>query len=83
MQPAESIFRCTHSTGSRSRQLRIASGCAAITRGLLRQPSPEFLPGCGYRAVTPNAAGLLAALEGQPLTPSQRERLKKGLHLER
>ena len=80
------VFRCTHfdeATRSCDSYDSRPGMCRDYPRALLRQPSPEFLPGCGYRAVTPNAAGLLAALEGQPLTPSQRERLKKGLHLER
>ena len=79
------VFRCTHfdwhSRSCDSYQSRPGM-CRDYPRALLRQPSPEFLPGCGYRAVAPNASALLAALERQPLTPSQRERLKKGLHLE-
>jgi len=80
------VFRCTHfDWGARSCDSYDSRPgmCRDYPRALLRQPSPEFLPGCGYRAVAPNAEGLLAALERQPLTASQRKRLKKGLHLER
>jgi hypothetical protein len=80
------IFRCTHfdwQTRSCDSYESRPGMCRDYPRGLLQQPGPEFLPGCGYRAVAPNAAGLLAALERQPLTLSQRERLKKGLHLDR
>jgi hypothetical protein len=41
-----------------------------------------MLPGCGYRPVDPRASGLRQALDAQPLTPEQRARLRKDLHLE-
>ena len=56
--------------------------CRDYPRALLFQPSPEMLPGCGYRALPPNAAGLRVALEAQGLAAGQLERLKKDLHLE-
>ena len=48
----------------------------------IHQAAPEMLPGCGYRPVAPNAAGLRRALEERGLPPSQLERWKKELHLE-
>jgi uncharacterized protein len=56
--------------------------CRDYPRLQLWQANPEFLPGCGYRAVAPNAASLRAALAAQPLTTTQRERLRRGLRLE-
>ena len=46
------------------------------------RPRPGFLPGCGYRALTPNAAGLRDALGRLDLTQEQREKLRKGLELD-
>lgn len=57
--------------------------CRDYPRALLAQPSPEFLPGCGYRAVPPNADGLLSALERAPMRPEQREHVIAGLRLRR
>lgn len=79
------VFNCTHfdatsrtcdSYGSRPGM------CRDYPRLLMWQPSPEMLPGCGYRPVDPRASRLRQALEAQPLTPEQRERLRRGLHLE-
>jgi uncharacterized protein len=56
--------------------------CRDYPRALLDQPVPEFLPGCGYRATAPGARRLLTVLDQQPLTAEQRDRLKRGLHLE-
>jgi hypothetical protein len=41
-----------------------------------------MLPGCGYRPVARNASRLRAALAPLPLSPEQREKLAKGLHLQ-
>jgi Fe-S-cluster containining protein len=79
------VFRCSHfdratrscdSYGSRPGM------CRDYPRILMWQPSPEMLPGCGYRAMPPNAAGLRAALDEVDLTPRQREALRKGLRLD-
>lgn len=79
------VFRCAHfdratrscdSYGSRP------GLCRDYPRLLLWQPNPELLPGCGYRASPPNAAGLRAALERAALTPEQREKLRRGLRLD-
>lgn len=80
------IFRCTHfDWGTRSCDSYDSRPgiCRDYPRVLLWQPSPELLPGCGYRPVAPNADQLLAVLDRQGLTREQRERLDKGLFLEK
>ena len=79
------VFRCTHF----DRDARSCDSfdsrpgmCRDYPKVLLWQPRPEFLPGCGYRALTPNAAGLREALDRLDLTPEQREKLRTGLQLE-
>ena len=77
------FFRCTHfdwQTRSCDSYDSRPGICRDYPRALLHQPNPEFLPGCGYRPVAPNAAGLLRALEG--VTDEQREALRKGLFLD-
>jgi uncharacterized protein len=79
------VFRCTHfdwSTRSCDSYASRPGMCRDYPRALLSQSSPEMLPGCGYRALPPNAAGLRVALEAQGLAAGQLERLKKDLHLE-
>jgi hypothetical protein len=79
------VFRCTHfDRASRScDSFESRPGmCRDYPNVLLWQPRPEFLPGCGYRALTPNAAGLRKALEGLDLTPEQRAKLRRGLELD-
>jgi hypothetical protein len=79
------VFRCTHfdhATRSCDTFDSRPGMCRDYPNVLLWQPRPEFLPGCGYRALTPNAAGLGKALDALDLTPEQREKLRKGLHLE-
>lgn len=56
--------------------------CRDYPRVLLAQPGPQLLPGCGYRPVARHARALRSALDARPLTPVQRARLRKGLHLE-
>ena len=79
------VFRCTHfdretrscdSYGSRP------GICRDYPRLILFQPQPEFLAGCGYRAVSPNAKGLLKALEGRGLSPEAKAALRTGLYLD-
>ncbi len=78
------IFRCSHfdwktrscdSYGSRPGM------CRDYPRALLHQPAPELLAGCGYRAVARNRDRWLRLVEERPLSPEQKERLKRGLHL--
>jgi hypothetical protein len=79
------VFNCTHfdrATRSCDSFDSRPGMCRDYPRVLLWQPRPEFLPGCGYRVRTPNAAGLRSALEKLDLTPEQREKLRAGLRLE-
>ena len=79
------VFRCTHfdpatracdSYGSRPGM------CRDYPRALLFQPAPELLEGCGYRPRAKGAAHFLRVLDRQPLSEEQREKLRRGLHLE-
>jgi hypothetical protein len=77
------VFRCTHfdwQTRSCDSYDSRPGICRDYPRALLDQPYPEFLPGCGYRPLAPNAAGLRRALE--VVTKEQREALRKGLFLD-
>jgi hypothetical protein len=79
------VFRCTHfdaETRACDSYDSRPGMCRDYPRLLLWQVEPDFLPGCGYRAVAPNAARLQALLRDRPLTPEQREKLRRGLHLE-
>ena len=79
------VFHCTHfdpaSRTCDSYESRPGL-CRDYPRLLMWQPSPELLPGCGYRPVDPRAEQLRRALDVSPLTPEQRERLRRGLHLD-
>lgn len=79
------VFRCTHF----DRETRACDSyasrpgmCRDYPRALLFQPSPELLPGCGYRPLARNAAELRRALAAPSLTEEQRERLHRDLHLD-
>lgn len=78
------VFRCTHFDAS-SRSCDSYDSrpgmCRDYPRLLLWQASPDLLPGCGYRALAPNAAALAASLARVDLTPDQRERLRRELRL--
>jgi len=79
------VFHCTHfDTVTRTCDSYASRPgmCRDYPRALLWQPSPEMLPGCGYRPLHPRAIALQRALDAQAMTPEQRERLRKGLHLE-
>ncbi len=79
------VFRCTHfdpNTRSCDSYASRPGMCRDYPRLLLWQPNPELLPSCGYRATPPNAEGLKAALARLPLTPEQREKLRRGLRLD-
>jgi hypothetical protein len=78
------VFRCSHfdrRTRSCDSYDSRPAICRDYPRHLLWQPSPELLPGCGYRVVAPNAAGLRASIERLDLSPAQRDRLRRGLRL--
>jgi hypothetical protein len=79
------VFRCTHFDAA----TRLCDSydsrpgmCRDYPRLLLWQPNPEFLPGCGYRAVTPRAERFRALLKDPSLTTEQREKLRRGLRLD-
>lgn len=79
------VFRCTHfdrTTRCCDSYSSRPGMCRDYPRALLRQASPEFLPGCGYRAVAVGGERLRKALEERPLPPEQLEQLKKGLYLD-
>jgi len=79
------VFSCTHfdrETRSCDSYDSRPGMCRDYPRLLLWQPNPELLPGCGYRAVAPNAEGLRESLGRLDLTPEQREKLRKGLGLD-
>ncbi len=79
------VFHCTHfdlATRTCDSYDSRPGMCRDYPRALLWQPNPEMLPGCGYRPQDPRASSLLRAIDAQPLTPEQRERLRKGLRLE-
>ncbi len=56
--------------------------CRDYPRGLMYQPNPEMLEGCGYRPIALGASRMMNALKRQKLTPEQMEKLRKGLFLE-
>jgi len=79
------VFRCTHfdpATRACDSYDSRPGMCRDYPRLLLWQPNPDFLPGCGYRAVAPNAKLLRALLQDRPLSAEQREKLRRGLRLE-
>jgi Fe-S-cluster containining protein len=80
------VFRCTHFDWTSRSCDSYASRpgiCRDYPRALLWQPTPEMLPGCGYRPVSPRADQLRTALERHPLSEEQKARLRKGLFLDR
>lgn len=79
------VFRCTHFDVQTRECDSYASRpgmCRDYPRFALQQASPEFMDGCGYRAVARNASGLIRALERAPLDPERRARLKQALRVE-
>jgi uncharacterized protein len=79
------LFRCTHfdREGRACDSYASRPGiCRDYPRALLAQPSPELLPGCGYRPVARDADRLLSALGRQELSDEQLRRLKRDLNLE-
>ena len=79
------VFRCTHfdpATRACDSYSSRPGICRDYPRLQLWQATPEFLPGCGYRALSPGAARLRVLLDAEPMTAEQRARLDRGLHLE-
>ena len=79
------VFRCSHfdrrTRSCDSYESRPAM-CRDYPRQLMWQPNPELLPGCGYRAVAPNAGALRVSIERLDLRPEQRDKLRRGLRLD-
>jgi len=78
------VFHCTHfdpMTRSCDSYDSRPGMCRDYPRVLIWQPRPAFHPGCGYRAIAANAAGLRASLARLDLTDAQREKLRLELHL--
>lgn len=79
------VFECTHfdrATRSCDSYESRPGMCRDYPRLLLWQAGPTFLPGCGYRALPPNAAGLRRELDRAGLTAEQKSRLEKSLRID-
>jgi len=79
------VFRCEHfdrKTRSCDSYDTRPGMCRDYPRGLMFQPNPEMLEGCGYRPIALGASRMMNALKRQKLTPEQMEKLRKGLFLE-
>jgi Fe-S-cluster containining protein len=78
------IFRCAHFDAATRRCDSYDSRpgvCWDYPRHQLDQPWPELFDECGYRAVSRRADKLASALDAADLSPEQRERLKRRLHV--
>jgi len=79
------LFRCTHFDWE-TRQCDSYSSrpgmCRDYPRNQLWQGRPDFLPGCGYRAIHPNAKAFTEALEKEGLSGEKLEEVKKKLFLD-
>jgi hypothetical protein len=80
------VFECTHF----DRAARACDSydsrpgmCRDYPRLLLHQARPDFLPGCGYRALPPNSAGLGRALERIELDAERKRKLESDLGIDR
>lgn len=79
------VFRCTHFDWETRRCDSYDSRpgmCRDYPRAQLWQSRPEFLPGCGYRAIDPKGSRLIEALEAEGLEAERLEQVKKKLNLE-
>ena len=79
------VFRCTHwdKETRRCDSYETRPGmCRDYPRALLWQTNPEFLPGCGYRAVDPKANALLDAMAREGVKAEAIERAKGRLKAE-
>ena len=56
--------------------------CRDYPRVLLWESDPPFLPGCGYKAVSPHADKVRELLEQEDLPPEKLAELKRKLHVE-
>jgi Fe-S-cluster containining protein len=79
------FFKCTHfDTDARSCDTYESRPgmCRDYPLVLTEQANPEFIDGCGFRAIARNRDDLVHILDNQSLTSEQMKKLKKGLHLE-
>ncbi|MBN2370003.1 MAG: YkgJ family cysteine cluster protein [Vicinamibacteria bacterium] len=79
------IFRCEHFDAATRRCDSYESRpgiCRDYPRVHLGQPNPEFLPGCGYRAVIDNADALRQAIRDLGLSPDREQKLLRGLNID-
>ena len=79
------VFCCTHfdpKSGLCDSYKSRPGICRDYPSNLLETPSPEFLEGCGFRAVLRNAESLTRALEDAGVAPDTLADLKKKLNLE-
>ncbi|MEO8362093.1 MAG: YkgJ family cysteine cluster protein [Vicinamibacteria bacterium] len=79
------VFRCEHFDRRTRRcdSYETRPGiCRDYPRGLMYQPNPEMLDGCGYRPIALGASKMMNALKKQNLSEEQMEKLRKGLFLE-
>lgn len=79
------VFRCTHFDPTTRRCDSYATRpimCRDYPRNLLWQVSPEFLPGCGYKALDPGRDRFVEALKNEGFEGESLEALKKKLYLD-
>lgn len=79
------IFKCTHfDPANRSCDSYDSRPgmCRDYPRVLLEQANPEFIEGCGYKAVAKNRDKLVQILNEQSLSPEQLAKLRKELYLD-
>lgn len=78
------VFRCTHfdpATRSCDSYDSRPAVCRDYPRGLLDEPAPTFLPGCGFRAVARNAEALRKALDAAGIDDEKKARAVDQLRL--
>jgi Fe-S-cluster containining protein len=79
------VFRCSHfdwTTRTCDSYDSRPGVCRDYPRNLLEQPRPEFLEGCGYRAVWRKSVSLASALEAAGVSKETMERLREQLYIE-
>lgn len=78
------VFRCTHfdwQTRQCDSYHSRPGMCRDYPRLLLWEANPPFLPGCGYRAVSPRADKVSELLERENLPPEKLEDVREKLRL--
>jgi Fe-S-cluster containining protein len=78
------VFRCTH-LDPRTRRCDSYDSrpglCRDYPRNQLDSANPEFLEGCGYRAVLKNSEAMSASLDALDLPPEKLNALKQKLNV--